>query len=85
MKQDLVFTSWQDLPYCRHDWGPMFGPSGNADFFRLPHGYLKGVCTLAHRRATTDEVEIIINMEQGQMNRLRNDAEFTKYFDLKAL
>lgn len=85
MKQDLVFTSWQDLPYYRHNWGPMFGPSGKADFFRLPHGYLKGVCALGPRKATSDEVEIIINMEQGQMDRLRNDAEFTQYFDLKAL
>lgn len=83
-KQDLVFTSWQDLPYYKHDWGPMFGPSGNAEFFRLPHGYLKGVCALGPKKSTSDEVEVIINLEQAQMNRLRNDVEFVKYFELKA-
>lgn len=84
-KQDLVLTSWRDLPYYKHDWGPLFGSPGHAEFFRLPHGFLRGVVALAPRGRDDDEVEAIINLEQGQMDRLRNDLEFTKYFKLKSL
>ncbi|KAG7007767.1 hypothetical protein G7Y79_00008g024050 [Physcia stellaris] len=47
--QDLVLTSWLDLSYLKHDWGPMFGSSGNAEFFRVPNGFLRGICALQPR------------------------------------
>ena len=83
-RQDRVLTSWQDLPYYKHDWGPMFGSPGNAEFFRIPHGYLRGICALQPRRVD-NTVEVLISTEQHQMDRLRGDVEFTKFFELKAL
>lgn len=83
-KQDRVLTSWQDLPYYKHDWGPMFGSPGNAEFFRPPHDHLRGIFALQPRRIE-DTVEVLINIDQAQMDRLRSDVEFTKYFELKAL
>ena len=82
--QDLVLTSWQDLPYYKHDWGPMFGFPGNAEFFRIPHGYLRGICALQPKRVD-NTVEALVNLEQGQMDPLKNDVEFTEYFELKAV
>ena len=84
-QEDLVLTSWRDLSYNKHDWGPMFGSPGHIEFFRLPHGSLRGVAALAPKRRDNDEFEVIINLEQGQMDRLKNDLEFTNYFKLKAL
>ena len=83
-RHDVVLTSWQDMSYYKHDWGPMFGSPGNPEFFRLPHSWLRGICALEPRR-TQDEVEILINLEPHQMDRLRSDKEFTKYFGLKSL
>ncbi|KAL1981484.1 hypothetical protein VTN96DRAFT_2513 [Rasamsonia emersonii] len=84
-RQDLVLTSWQDLPYYKHDWGPMFGSPGTAEFFRIPHGYLRGICALQPRRIDNNAVEVLVNLEKGQMDKLINDGEFTRYFELKAL
>ena len=83
-KQDLVITSWQDLPYYRDDWGSMFGSSGSPEFFRLPRGYLRGVCALKPKRAD-EMIEVLISLEPEQMDRLKNDKEFTEYFELQAL
>ena len=83
-KQDIVLTSWQDLPYYKHDWGSTFGSSGNAAFVRWPHGYLRGICALQPRRLD-DAVEVLVSLEPDQMTRLKNDVEFTKYFELVAL
>ena len=83
-RQDLVLTSWQNLPYYKHDWGLMFGSPGNAEFSRIPHGYLRGICALQPRRVHST-VEVLVSLEQGQMDRLKNDVEFTEYFGLKAL
>lgn len=83
-RQDLVFTSWQDMPYYKHDWGPMFGYTGNPEFIRVPHGHLRGICALQPRREN-DKTEILINLEQGQMDQLKSDMEFTEYFELKVL
>ncbi|KAL8823525.1 MAG: hypothetical protein Q9191_005778 [Dirinaria sp. TL-2023a] len=83
-KQDLVLTSWQDLDYYKHDWGSIFGPSGNAAFVRLPHGYLKGICALQPRRLD-DAAEVLISLKPDQMTRLKNDEEFAKYFKLVSI
>ena len=83
-KQDLVLTSWQDMSYYRHDWGPMFGSPGNPEFFRIPHGYLRGICAFQPSRVH-NTTEILINLEQGQMDRLKCDSKFIEYFELKAL
>ena len=84
-KQDLILTTWRDLPYYKHDWGPMFGLHGHAEFFRIPNGYLRGVVALAPKRLDDDRVEAIISLEQCQMDRLRDDWEFSKYFKPEAL
>ncbi|KAM7208143.1 hypothetical protein V8F20_001423 [Naviculisporaceae sp. PSN 640] len=54
---DLVLTSWRDLGYYRHDWGPMFAPEGRGgvgigrpEFVRVPTDYLPGVCILLPSR-----------------------------------
>ncbi|CAF9916923.1 MAG: hypothetical protein ALECFALPRED_010912 [Alectoria fallacina] len=83
-RQDLVLTSWQDMPYYKHDWGPMFGCPGNPEFFRIPRGHLRGICALQPRREN-DRTEILVSLEQGQMDQLKSDVEFTEYFELKAL
>ena len=79
--KDLVLTSWQDLTYYKHDWGPMFGSSHKAEFFRITHGHLRGVCALQPRRAD-QVVEILINLEETQMDRLKNDTDFSEFFSL---
>lgn len=79
--KDLVLTSWQDLTYYKHDWGPMFGSSHNVEFFRIPHGSLRGICALQPRRAN-QMVEIMINLEEAQMDRLKHDTDFSEYFHL---
>lgn len=83
-KQDLVITSWQDLTYYKDDWGPMFGSSGNPEFFRLPQGYLRGVCAIQPKREDK-KTAALISLEPDQMDRLRKDKEFTMYFKLQAL
>lgn len=82
--QDLVLTSWQELPYYKHDWGPMFGSSGTAESFRIPHGYLRGICALQPRRSD-NTMEVLVNLERGQMDKLINDVEFKSYFKLKSM
>ena len=69
MGPDLVLTSWQDLAYYRHDWGPIFGSPGVAEFVRIPQGNLKGICAIQPRQSQ-DKIEVLISLERSQMDRL---------------
>lgn len=80
----LVLVSWQDLNYYGHDWGSMFGVAGTADFFRVPHGYLPGICAL-HPRRNDNIVEVLISLEKEQMDVLTKDVEFMRVFELVSM
>lgn len=80
----LVLTSWQDLDYYKYDWGHMFGETGTPDFFRIPHGYLPGICALNPRK-NDNSVEVLISMEMRHMEKLIKDPTFTKYFELVSM
>lgn len=91
--KDLVLTTWRDLPYYQQDWGKTFGLEGNsnADFVRVPKGLLGGVCAVLPQRSEkggrNSEIgwEVMVNLEKRQMERLNADAEFMRYFELRAL
>ena len=91
--EDLVLTTWRDLPYYQQDWGQTFGIEGSstAEFFRVPRGLLGGVCVVLPRRSEEDSRgvdagwEVMVSVERGQIERLKADAEFGRYFGLVTL
>ena len=81
--QDLVLSSWEDLPWYKYDWGPAFGSPGNAEFVRVSHqGYVPGLCAIQPRRRE-DELEALINLEESQLEGLIRDTEFSSHFQLR--
>lgn len=89
--RDLVLSSWRDLEWYRHDWGPMFAHSrGRPEFVRMPIGaYHAGLCAILPRKkqrgeegasGSADVEEVIISLTKKQMGRLRQDAEFGEVF-----
>lgn len=75
---DLITTSWVDLPFYNIDFGPIFGQTGKAEFFRIPRGQFGGICSLQPRQ-TNEVIDIIIFLEVEQMGRLKDDEKFAKY------
>ena len=75
---DLVTTSWVELPFYQIDFGPIFGKTGKADFFRIPNEQFGGICSLQPRQ-TNGTVDINIQLPVEQMGRLRRDEEFARY------
>lgn len=82
---DVILSSWQDMPFYQMDWGAAFGSPGVPEFVRTDQLYsLPGLCAILQKR-TGDEVEAVINLSPDQIDRLREDAEFGNYFQLKSM
>ncbi len=75
---DLITTSWIELPFYNIDFGPIFGETGRAEFFRIPKGQFGGICSLQPRQ-TNGVIDVVILLDVEQMRRLRKDEEFTQY------
>ena len=80
-REELVTTSWVDLPFFELEWGSIFGDTRRAEFFRFPKGQLDGLCFM-HPRRLDGTIEINIGLEVEQMKRLVENEEFTKYATL---
>lgn len=80
---DLITTSWIELPFYDIDFGPIFGKTGRAEFFRIPRGQFGGICSFQPRQ-TNGVIDVSILLEVDQMNRLRTDKEFVAYMDFVA-
>ena len=76
--KDLILTSWVDMPYYEHVWGPIFGKTGKAEFFRMPKGQFEGICSVQPRQPN-GKVEVVIGLQVEQMERLRADPELNQY------
>ena len=76
---DLVTVSWVEMPFYNIDFGPIFGETGRAEFFRIPKGQFSGLCTLQPRQ-TNGVVDVIISLGIEEMRRLRENWEFAQYF-----
>ncbi|KAJ0415835.1 transferase family-domain-containing protein [Aspergillus carlsbadensis] len=72
---NLVTTSWAGLPFYGVDFGAGLG---KPEFVRPPRGQFGGVCTFLPRRATGG-VEVLLNLREGEMERVLGDAEFLRY------
>ena len=81
--RDLILTSWVDMPYYEHVWGPMFGNTGKTEFFRMPKGQFEGICSVQPRQPT-GKVEVVIGLEAEQMQRLRTDPELCQYLSFES-
>ena len=64
--KDLIPTSWVDMPYNEHVWGPIFGETGKAEFFRMPKGQFEGICSVQPRQPN-DKVEVVIGLANGAL------------------
>lgn len=80
---DLIVTSWIDMPFYEQEWGPIFGKTGKAEFFRMPKGQFEGICSVQPRHPD-GSVDIVIGLNAEQMKRLRADATFGKYLAFKS-
>lgn len=76
--EELVTSSWADLPFYDMDWGDIFGKTGRMEFFRMPKGQLEGIC-FQHPRHVDGSVDIVVGLEVEQMKRLRDDKDFLAY------
>ncbi|KAL8897888.1 MAG: hypothetical protein Q9207_006976 [Kuettlingeria erythrocarpa] len=82
--EDVVLTSWQDLPFYGFEWGSVFGPAGRMEYVRIPRGCLRGICALLPRQSP-EMVEMLVSLSREQSERLQNDPVFAEYFRIKAL
>ena len=85
---DLVLTSWRDLAFYHHDWGQTFGATDSArhaSFFRIPRGHLPGVCAVLPGRLHRDVTEVMVSASRSQLDRLRDDSEFGRWFAVRGL
>ena len=78
-RTDLVTISWVEMPFYNIDFGPIFGETGRAEFFRIPKAQFSGLCTLQPRQ-TNGVVDVIISLGVEEMRRLRENWEFAQYF-----
>ncbi|KAI5203356.1 hypothetical protein E4T39_04195 [Aureobasidium subglaciale] len=76
--EDLILTSWIELPFYEHVWGPEFGETQKAEFFRMPKGQFEGICSIQPRRPG-GSVEVIVGLEPEQMEAFKNDPEVLEY------
>ncbi|KAI5200843.1 hypothetical protein E4T38_06378 [Aureobasidium subglaciale] len=76
--EDLILTSWIELPFYEHVWGPEFGETQKAEFFRMPKGQFEGICSVQPRRPG-GSVEVIVGLEPEQMEAFKNDPEVLEY------
>ena len=83
-KEDLVVNSLENIPLYEHDWGSAIGPSGRFDFIRFSKGRMRGVCCLLPRLVRGGSLEVQLNLEGEQMERLKSDTEFLRYFQPQA-
>lgn len=74
---DLYVTSWIDLPFYKLDWGVL----GKTEFFRIPDRQFESLCCILP--AKDGVVQLITSMEEGHSNRLRGDAEFTRFASIR--
>lgn len=81
--RDLIVTSWVDMPYYEHEWGPIFGDTGKAEFFRMPKGQFEGICSVQPRHAD-GTIDVIVGLEVEQMKRLRADVQFNTYLTYRS-
>lgn len=81
--KDLILTSWVDMPFYEHEWGPIFGKTGQTEFFRMPKGQFEGICSVQPRQPS-GKVEVVIGLEIEQMKRLRADPELIKYLKFES-
>lgn len=73
--ENLITSSWTELPIYQLVWGPIFGDTGRAEFFRTPKGQFGGMCSIQPRRLD-GTLDIIIGMKAEDMERLRKDEDF---------
>jgi hypothetical protein len=81
--EDLILTSWVDLPFYEHEWGPIFGATGRTEFFRMPKGQFEGICSVQPRHPN-GIVDVVIGLKDEQMRRLHTDEEFAQYLKVVA-
>lgn len=77
---DLITTSWMEMSFYNIEFGPIFGESGRAEFFRMPEGQFGGICSLQPRQMN-GIIDVVILLGVEQMKRLRKDTEFAQYFE----
>lgn len=76
--EELVTSSWANLPFYDMDWGAICGKTGKMQFFRMPKGQLEGIC-FQHPRHVDGTADIVFGLEVEQMKRLREDKTFLAY------
>lgn len=81
--EDVILTSWTGLPFYEHRWGPAFGPTERAEFFRMPTGQFEGICSVQPRRLN-GSVDIVVGLEPHQMESFRGDHEIRDYLTFVA-